>query len=155
MKKPLIVLIYTLTLTFIIGCNQASIVSDNTVKKALDIAHEQSNDPQKCFSEACALAYIYLHTPTWNKHMDCRVLDNSDVHGKKTVKGCFVQDSTDSVYSGNKNVLILSQYLPSNKDIVLLMFYQGAEKTDAGFSWPPLEPAIIAVNLKTRKIGNL
>lgn len=157
MKK--IFILFAIIILFL-GCEFTdSTVPNATVQKALDIAHEQSKDLKRCPSEACYAASYFLSNPTWNFNMNCKVLDNSDVQGKKSIRGCLLKNSILVIPEvneyDNKNVLVFAQYVPSNRDIVLLEFHTNAEETKAGFSFSRYAHDKIAVNLKTQKIGTL
>lgn len=162
MKKILILLTGSL---FYISCTSSEIVSETTMRKALNIAHEQAQKQftQTACSNACADAYVYLNVPVWNDKMDCKLLDVSDVSGAKFVKGCFLEGAMKQAISAstglsldiNTDIVVMAQYLPSNKDIILLAIYEDAKRTKEGFAFIPYASGTIKVNLKTRKIGEL
>ncbi len=149
MKKILIVSVVLM----LVACSSSTVVTNQKLKQALDIAYEITNDLQEkaqCY-HSCLDIWEHIAHSTWNKNMDCRVLDNSDVHGNKSIKGCLLQQAS----YGNENTLVLAEYAPSNRDIILLTLYAKANVTDKGFSFSSYYPGKVAVNLKTRKIGQL
>ena len=53
------------------------------------------------------------------------------------------------------NVLVMAEREKNNKDILILVFFSDAEKTEKGYSYSKILPIAVAVNLKTQKIGTL
>lgn len=141
------------------GCNQSGVVSSNTVKKALDIAYAETKDYEfRGLHSSLQFSFIktYLSGQKYRNNMECSVLDMSDVEGTKHMRACLLQGvNTNDEMASSKDVLVMAEQASTNKDIVILMFFSNAKKTDRGFSYSTILPVGIAVNLKTQKIGEI
>lgn len=157
MKKIFILL--GVILSFI-GCNPAGVVSEGNIKKALDIAYAETKDYEyKGYGGNDSFMFIkmYLKDQRYHNHIECMVLDESDVEGKKSVRSCiFPNGNPDGETTfGSNNILVKAIHGKENRDIVALVFFTDAEKTEKGVRFSTLMPMGIAVNLQTRKIGEL
>lgn len=158
MKKILILLFASI---IIAGCNSSGVVSERTVKQALAIVTSETKNLQWTgrASDKFSLLMIkeYLQVPHYQQDMECGVLDMSDVEGKKMIRACLLRgvNNSDSLFISSKDVLVMAEQNSAHKDIVVLMFFSNAEKTDKGFSYSTILPLGVAVNLKTQKIGEL
>ena len=158
MKKILVILVATLTY---VGCTSSEVVSDGTVRKALDIVYKEIQHRQEyrrpneidLFIKPCFKNQNYTS-------MQCSVLDFSDVEGQKYLKGCLLKNVIEiskdiKEFIDTPDVLVMAIPFSQNKDIVILTFAHNAKKTNTGFSSSPFLRGSIAVNLKTHKIGEL
>ena len=142
------------------GCNSSGVVSEGNIKKALDIAYTETKDYEyKGYNanESFMSIKMYLKNQKYHNHRECMVLDESDVEGKKSVRSCiFPNGNPDGETTfGSENILVKAVQSKENRDIVALVFFTDAEKTEKGVRFSTLMPIGIAVNLKTRKIGEL
>ena len=155
MKKLLILI----TLLSVVGCNISGVVSEGNVKKALDIAYTETKDYKYNGYDGGFMLFIqgYLKNQAYRNDMQCMVLDESDVEGKKSVRAClFPNGEPDKETTfGSENVLVKALQSKENGDIIALVFFSDAKKTEKGVSYSTLLPVGIAVNLQTRKIGKL
>ena len=152
---------FALILISLAGCNPSGVVPENTVRKALDIVYEETKDKDYKNSWggldyrfiSFSIIKGYISGQSYRNDLECSVIDVSDVEGKKYLRACLLKN----VNKENKNpdILIMAERFPNQKDIVALIFFQDAQKTEKGFSYNSLLPVSIAVNLDSRKIGKL
>lgn len=154
MKKVLFLLV---CLVGLFGCNQSGVVSTNTVKKALDIAYTETKDFEMTGIYGVEFLFIkkYLKGQKYRDNMECSVLDLSDVEGSKHMRACLLKGVNADDSASTKDVLVMAEPFSMNKDIIVLMFFSDAKKTDKGFSYTTFLPVGIGVNLKTQKVGRL
>lgn len=157
MKRVLILI--GVMLSFM-GCNPSGVVSEGNVKKALDIAYAETKDYEyKGYGRNEYFMFIksYLKNQRYHNHMECMVLDESDVEGKKSVRSCILPNGSPDGETpfGSKNILVKAIPGKENRDLVALLFFADAEKTEKGVRFSTIMPIGIAVNLQTRKIGDL
>ena len=155
MKKVLFLLVCIIGF---LGCNQSGVVSTNTVKKALDIAYTETKDFEMrgIYGAEFLVIKEYLKGKKYRNNIECSVLDLSDVEGIKHMRACLLKGvNPDSGSASTKDVLVMAERFSMNKDIIVLMFFSDAKKTDKGFSYSTFLPMGIGVNLKTQKVGRL
>lgn len=158
MKK---IISLALILIGLVGCNPSGVVPEYTVRKALDIVYEETKDkdyktPWGGFDyrfRSFAIIKGYVSSQSYRNGLECSVIDESDVEGKKYIRARLLKN----VNKENKNpdILIMAERFPNQKDIVALIFFQDAQKTEKGFSYDSLLPVSIAINLDSKKIGKL
>ena len=155
--------LFTLIMLFgIIGCNSSGVVSEANVKKALDIAYNETKNFNMGYGTSpiefkVYLIRQYLNEQKYRNNMECTILDMSDVEGKKSTRACLLKgvDIDKEGKEDPKNVLVMAIKNETNKDIVILMFFENAEKTENGYKYSSLMPIGILVNLATQKIGDI
>lgn len=155
MRKVLFLLV---CLVGLFGCNQSGVVSINTVKKALDIAYTETKDFEMRGVQGMEFLFIkrYLQGQKYRNNMECRVLDLSDVEGSKRMRACLLKGvNPEDDWASTKDVLVMAEHFSMNKDIIVLMFFRNAKKTNEAFSYSTFLPMGIAVNVKTQKVGLL
>ncbi|MCI7044518.1 MAG: hypothetical protein MR993_06105 [Spirochaetes bacterium] len=158
MKK---IVILVLILIGMAGCNPSGVVSDNAVREALDIVYEETknNDYKTSWGgldyrfRSFAIIKEYVQNQGYRNNLECGVIDESDVEGKKYIKACLLKNANKE--NKNPNILIKAIPFPNQKDMMFLVFFQDAERTEKGFSYNTLLPVGIVVNLDSRKIGKL
>lgn len=156
MKKILILLVGIFAYA---GCNPSGVVSESDVKKALDIAYAETKDYEyKGYNGSASwLIQMYLKNQKYHNHTECMILDESDVEGKKSIRSCILPNGEPDGKTtfGSTDILVKAIQSKDNKDIIGLIFFSDAKKTEKGVSYSSLLPVGVAVNLKTRKIGQL
>ena len=154
MKK---LLFLVLSIFGIMGCNSQGVVSPYNLKQALDIIYNETRDMKIIGYGSLELRAMflqdYLKDRKYHNNMECGILDMSDVQGTKNIRACLLKnvDTSDSYKS--KNVLVMAEQNKQNKDILYLIFFSDAEKTEKGYKYSTIMPIDILVNLKTHKIG--
>ena len=154
MKKTLFLLVCIIGF---LGCNQSGVVSTNTVKKALDIAYTETKDFEMRGIYGAEFLFIkeYLKGQKYRDNMECSVLDLSDVEGTKHMRACLLKGVNVDDSASTKDVLVMAEQFSMNKDIIVLMFFRNAKKTNQEVSYSTFLPVGIGVNLKTQKVGRL
>ncbi len=156
MKKVLSLII----LFSVVGCNSSGVVSEANVKKALDITYAETKDFNIGYGTRpieVKVMFIkkYLKDQNYRNNIECTILDTSDVKGKQSTRACLLKGVDKEEKKESKNVLVMAEHDETNRDIVLLVFFQNAEKTERGYKYSTIMPIAIMVNLTTRKIGDI
>lgn len=157
MKK---LLFLVLSIFGIMGCNSQGVVSPYNLKQALDIVYNETKD-MKITGYGGSLEYRamflqdYLKDRKYHNNMECGILDMSDVQGTKHISACLLKNvHKNTSNTKDVSVLVMAEKSKNNSDIILLMFFDDAEKTEKGYKYSTIMPIDILVNLKTHKIGN-
>ena len=158
MKK--IFILFAIIILFL-GCEfMDSTVPDSTVQKALDIAYNEITNMNLNYNSPLQYVFIkqYLENQNYKKIYECGILDMSNVQGTKHIKACLLKNANskpDDFIKESPHVLVMAESTKENRDIVLLIFFNDAQKTEKGYSYSKIMPLTILVNLKTKKIGTL
>ena len=142
------------------GCNSQGVVSPYNLKQALDIVYNETKDMKFIGYGSSELRAMflqdYLKDRKYHNNMECGILDMSDVQGTKHIRACLLKNVHKDISNKSKDVsvLVMAEKSKDNSDIILLMFFDDAEKTEKGYKYSTVMPIDILVNLKTHKIGN-
>lgn len=160
MKK---IIMFVLISVFIYGCGGSNTVSEQKLKKALDIAYTElskidfdNSITRHQYPLDFAFINQYLIKQTYKKDIDCQILDQSDVNGTKHIQSCILKNvNAINSFVSSPDVCVLAVPDENTPEKVILIFFKDAEKTEKGVKYSTIMPMGIVVNLKTQKIGKI
>ena len=153
--------LFTLIMLFgIIGCNSSGVVSEANVKKALDIAYNNTTASELgYYNKNISDVEIFLHNyQNFKDTIECTILDTSNAEGKRANRACLLKEviKLDTLSEPlSMNALVIAEEDRNNRDRIFLTFFTHAEKTEQGYKFNSSSPIKIVVNLATQKIGDI